>query len=135
MIESETPENTIAKQWMKMYYNCQEKLKTVNEEIKRLRQINIRYRTDLESKNSVVSKLKKEKEELTDQLTLLQKECSDLQEKESYDDISNRPSILAAKLGAFGYRGKLSRNSPFYNMDEKMGEYVEILTIGVNSEL
>lgn len=54
-------------------------------------------------------------------------------EKE-HDDMFDRPTVLAAKLGALGYQGELTRKQPFYNMDEKMGEYVETLTIGINGK-
>jgi capsule polysaccharide export protein KpsE/RkpR len=54
--------------------------------------------------------------------------------EEEHDDMFNRPTVLAAKLGALGYQGELTRKQPFYNMDEKMGEYTETLTIGTNGK-
>jgi predicted nuclease with TOPRIM domain len=94
-------------------------------------------------KQRKVEQLEKEKEELESKLRSceeanksLRKQISeDSRELEKeHDDMFNRPTVLAAKLGALGYQGELTRKQPFYNMDEKMGEYVETLTIGTNGK-
>jgi predicted nuclease with TOPRIM domain len=94
-------------------------------------------------KRRKVEQLEKEKEELESKLQSCEEANKSLRKQISedsralekeHDDMFNRPTVLAAKLGAFGYQGELTRKQPFYNMDEKMGEYVETLTIGTNGK-
>ena len=94
-------------------------------------------------KRRKVEQLEKEKEELEDKLRSCEEANKSLRKQisednraleEEHDDMINRPTALAAKLGVFGYQGELTRKQPFYNMDEKMGEYVETLIIGINGK-
>ena len=94
-------------------------------------------------KRRKVEQLEKEKEELEDKLQSCEEANKSLRKQISEDnralekeheDMFNRSTVLAAKLGAIGYQGELTRKQPFYNMDEKMGEYVETLIIGINGK-
>ena len=116
-------------QCMKMYNESQKELEA--------------YRNACKDNEALISELNQENAELEDKLRSCEEANKSLRRqisednralKEEHDDIFNHPTVLAAKLGALGYQGELIRKQPFYNMDEKMGEYVETLTIGTNGK-
>jgi hypothetical protein len=53
--------------------------------------------------------------------------------EEEYNDIVNRPTVLAAHLAALGFKGTLIREQPFFNsnvsMDKRVGLYTETLKV------